>query len=410
MVAGEGWMARGPQWCAILRPWPLSLAIVSQVLMHSAGEGMSMSSEEELLRSLQGRGVDADAQEELQLLRTCVAKSWWTAAKAIVARTHKRSVAHELESVRAEITTLTSNMKQQADEFAAFSAATFRGQTQGLDEVHCAMQWAQNDTHIFLGVKYATRWSAPGAIEIVDLSVKITPSAFELEGFGHHSSIRKRYTVELPLFADADPERSSWSAASVGRMTATICKAKAERWPRLTKSKGKSKHQITSWLDMEERWAAKQEPVKKSEQKKSGGKHKDKATKEPTQPPQSSKSSSTQSSGKEKGQRLHVPWRKKLLRWWRHAVPRLQKALPYLLLVGGGLTLALAFYLWQAGGTGSQVTAKPTSRLVEAAAAESVGADEFSEKAVGEPQIQGAAEARYETEVPASLQHRPDED
>lgn len=377
-----------------------------------------MSSEEELLRSLQGRRVDADAQEELQLLRTCVAKSWWTAAKAIVAHTHKRSVVHgsrELESVRAEVTALTGNLKQQADEFAAFAAAAFRGHTQGLDEVNCAMQWAQNDTHIFLGVKYATRWSAPGAIEIVDLHVEIKPSAFELEGFGHHSSIRKRYTVNLPLFADVDPQRSTWSAASVGRMTATICKAKAERWSRLTKAKGKSKHQITSWLDMEERWAAKHDS-KKSEQKKSGGKQE--ASKEPKkQPLQSSKSSSSPSPGKEKGQRLHVPWRRKLLRWWRHAVPpRLRKALPYLLLIVGGLTLALAFYLWQAGGAGSRLPAKPTSRLVKAAAVEAVVEDdghihvpESSAEAFCAPEIHGVVESECETDVQASLQHRPDE-
>ena len=38
---------------------------------------------------------------------------------------------------------------------------------EGLDEVHCALQWAQNSTTVFLGVKYATRWAAPGAIEAI---------------------------------------------------------------------------------------------------------------------------------------------------------------------------------------------------------------------------------------------------
>ena len=41
-------------------------------------------------------------------------------------------------------------------------------------EVPCALQWAQNSTTIFLGVKYASRWSAPGAIEVADVGVNIT--------------------------------------------------------------------------------------------------------------------------------------------------------------------------------------------------------------------------------------------
>lgn len=378
---------------------------------------MAMSSEKDLLQSLQGRDVERDAQEELQLLRTCVARSWWTAAKAIVARTHKRSDVHgvqELESVQVEVKKLTGELKQQADEFATFAAATFRGQTRGLDEVRCAMQWAQNDTHVFIGVKYATRWSAPGAIEIVDLNVKIGPSAFELEGFGHHSSIRKRYMVDLPLFADVHPEQSSWSAASVGRMTATICKAKAERWSRLTKAKGKSKHQITSWLDMEERWAVKQDSGKKSNEKKSGKKQDD--SKEPKkQSSQSSKSPSSPPTSKDKNQRVHLPWRRKLLRWWKFVNPQLRKALPYLLLIAGGLALAFALYLWQAGATASQTPVK-SSRLVEAAPVVAMAEGdkhiqvvESSTEASRAAEIQGIAKRSCSTDGCANLQHRPDE-
>lgn len=118
------------------------------------------------------------------------------------------------------------------------------------------MQWAQNSSAVFLAVKYATRWSAPGAIEVVDIKVNISSCCFELEGFGHHSNIRKRYVADLPLYADLLPNLSTWSAASVGRLTATLQKAQDSKWPRLTKGKGKdaSKHQIGKWLDMQERW------------------------------------------------------------------------------------------------------------------------------------------------------------
>merc|ERR1712146_164898 len=97
---------------------------------------------------------------------------------------------------------------------------------------------------------------------------------------------------------------------------------------KVNEDKGQVEASDYELVGLEERWTAKHDTSKKSEKKKSGGKHEaGKESKEPKkQPSQSSKSSSSSSPGKEKGQRLHVPWRRKLLRWWRHAVPRLRKA------------------------------------------------------------------------------------
>jgi len=321
-------------------PWPvLGLSwVLGQVFVREVGAGTSASEEALLQRLRDSDGAEVDGTDDLQLLRTCVSRSWWTAARAVVARTHKGGASSELELLQKEVTSLTSDLKQTADEFSAFSAATFRDQTQGLVEVNCAMQWAQNSTFVFLGVKYATRWSAPGAIEISDVSVNITPSVFQLEGFGHHSSIRKRYTIDLPLFADVVPEQSSWSAASVGRMTATFRKQKAERWARLPKATSKSKHQITSWLDMEERWA--DENVDEAKESKSKEK---KAKKETVE----AKKETSPSAKKEKGQRVHTPWRKKLQRWWKQMQKLMRNNWPHLLLIVPGLLLMLfAGYLF----------------------------------------------------------------
>jgi len=306
--------------------------------VREVGAGAAWSEETLLQRLRDPQGAEVDGNDDLELLRTCVSKSWWSAARAIVARTHERGGSSELDVLKKEVTSLTNNLKQRADEFSTFAAATFRGQTQGLDEVNCAMQWAQNSTFVFLGVKYATRWSAPGAIEISDLSVNITAPVFQLEGFGHHSSIRKRYSVDLPLFADVVPEHSTWSAASVGRMTATLQKAKAEKWPRLTKAKSKSKHQITSWLDMEERWAEDVKKVEKAKENKSSEKK------------EAKKAEASPSPKKEKGQRLHTPWRKKLSRWWKQTEKGIRKNWPYLLIVLGGLMLLFAGYNFFAPG------------------------------------------------------------
>ena len=234
--------------------------VVLILAVHASSSVPEFQSEDAFLQGLEDPGIEsAILSSSLQWMRTCVANSWWKAARAIVSRTHLQKPldgeSSGLAALSAEVRALIKDVKQQADQFAEYADATFRGHRQGLDDVPCALQWAQNSTTVFLAVKYASRWSAPGAIEITDVSVNVTDDTFVLAGFGHHSNIRKRYFVDLPLFADVVPSRSSWSAASVGRATATIHKAQAGKWSRLTRATDKSKHQITSWLDMEERWS-----------------------------------------------------------------------------------------------------------------------------------------------------------
>lgn len=268
------------------------------------------ASERELLARL--REASYPGGNELVMLRLCISRSWWDAARELVSQVHARSASGaELASIKDDVTSLLDGVKRRADDFAVFANQVYRTQTQGLNEVQCALQWAQNSTAVFLGVKYAARWSAPGAIEIADLSVKMNSCCFELEGYGHHSSVRKRYIVNLTLFGDIDAAKSSWSASSVGRMTATLQKAVAGRWSRLAKTKEKAKlPAITTWLDMEEKWA--------HELKATSGDNKAKVAKPSPRPaPRTNK----EGSSTQKAKRVRTPWRKLLLRQWRRLVP-----------------------------------------------------------------------------------------
>jgi len=264
------------------------------------------SSESELLAHLQdasaaGSADAAEHEHELKLLRFCISRSWFAAARDLVSRAHARvsaegTAAESFAPIRDEVSRLLADVKKQADVFGSFAEATYRVQTAGLDEVACAVQWAQNSTTVFVGVKYAVRWSAPGAIEVVDVDVNITTDEFHLNGYGHHSGIRKRYMVDLALFGAIDPTLSSWSAASVGRATATLWKATPGVWARLVKNKDKSRHSFTKWLDMQEKWAieldnytqdvrqAAEKKADSSKKKESPPKKKDKDDKEKDKP------------------------------------------------------------------------------------------------------------------------------
>eukprot|EP00747_Dinoflagellata_sp_TGD_P167491 gnl/TRDRNA2_/TRDRNA2_191987_c0_seq1.p1 gnl/TRDRNA2_/TRDRNA2_191987_c0~~gnl/TRDRNA2_/TRDRNA2_191987_c0_seq1.p1 ORF type:complete len:411 (-),score=78.78 gnl/TRDRNA2_/TRDRNA2_191987_c0_seq1:130-1362(-) len=233
--------------------------------------GRAWESERDLVAFLSGLPKASKIDDEIELLHFCVSRSWWPAARQVVALAHARGSSKPgagkaaapgetgIAVLHNAVTKLVKTLKASADELDVFAASTYRDQTKGgtyaADAVHCALQWAQNATHVFLAVKYARRWSAPsGFVEESDLRVNTTSCCFHLEGSGHHSEIHKRYLVNVTFFEDVRPEGSTWAAAAAGRMTATFPKATEKHWPRLTMSKNKTAHPISKWVDMQERW------------------------------------------------------------------------------------------------------------------------------------------------------------
>ena len=64
-------------------------------------------------------------------------------------------------------------------------------------QVSPAFQWAQNSSHLFLQIKFAQRWNAPGALEVENSSVVVSDCCFSFSGHGEHSMIRKEYKLFL---------------------------------------------------------------------------------------------------------------------------------------------------------------------------------------------------------------------
>merc|ERR1711959_832484 len=91
----------------------------------------------------------------------------------------------------------------------------------------------QNDTCVFLTVKYTVRWNAPGALEATDIVVDMGGANFNFTGLGKHSNNKYRYTLGLNLFDNIVESASTWSAASVGKLSVTLRKKWGRKWPRL---------------------------------------------------------------------------------------------------------------------------------------------------------------------------------
>ncbi|CBZ51203.1 conserved hypothetical protein [Neospora caninum Liverpool] len=115
-----------------------------------------------------------------------------------------------------------------------------------------AFQWAQSPVEVFLNIKFAYRWSSPGALSVVDPLFASDTQSFAFSGVGTHSGIKKKYSLSLALFDEIIPEATRWSFASVGKVVVTLQKKKMGVWDRLTEDKAKISN-MNVWWDMKEK-------------------------------------------------------------------------------------------------------------------------------------------------------------
>merc|ERR550514_123424 len=77
---------------------------------------------------------------------------------------------------------------------------------------------------------------------------------FILDGMGSHSGVTKQYVLDIELMDYIDTARSSWQAASVGKMTVTIAKLHVgKHWPRLLSDKSKKIPNMGQWSAIQEK-------------------------------------------------------------------------------------------------------------------------------------------------------------
>merc|ERR1719352_1942475 len=118
-------------------------------------------------------------------------RQWWSLSRDLVAQSHTQTVDLSV-SVRKAVRTL----KDEADELLR----TLNPKYGLAQQVSPAFQWAQNDTCIFLTVKYTVRWNAPGALEVTEPSVNTSYNVFNFSGLGKHSNNKYKYTLAVGLF------------------------------------------------------------------------------------------------------------------------------------------------------------------------------------------------------------------
>jgi hypothetical protein len=168
-------------------------------------------------------------------------RGWFDAAKVLLRllRTRGEAVA-TLASVRARATTI----RDEATEVINLMRV---GANAEATDVNCAFQWAQKPEAIYLNVKFSSRIDGPVTVLNVDNEkVSLTNDSLIFEAVGRQKP--KTFKLNLTFYGEIVPESSSWSFASVGRMSFTIAKKERETWPRLLTGKAKPKN-MYAWYE-----------------------------------------------------------------------------------------------------------------------------------------------------------------
>merc|ERR1719277_2400579 len=245
-----------------MRPWGrlVGLLLAGGPAAAGAASPFAAAGDEEAARQLADT-VDLKTLSSADFAFLIKEKRWLPAAQRLLSRAQETPldfsapVRSAVSAVRKELDDLIRSLDKKYGEAS---------------QVSPAFQWAQNSSHIFLQVKFAQRWNAPGALEVENTTVVVSDCCFSFKGFGEHSMIRKEYKLFLQFLDAVSEERSSWHMAAAGRLTATVAKARPRAWERLLRSENVKPENMGVWRDMQEKW--KSELASLSDKKRKGAK------------------------------------------------------------------------------------------------------------------------------------------
>jgi hypothetical protein len=130
-----------------------------------------------------------------------------------------------------------------------------------LADINPAYQWAQSTDELFLSVKFAHKLDTPGTLNVEAKNVTLLEDRLELFA----TDGRKNFRLAMNFLKDVVPEESSWSMASVGRMSFQIKKKQPvgtpSKWSRLLKDRKRVPNQHF-WLAMHEKYAKELDKVR----------------------------------------------------------------------------------------------------------------------------------------------------
>ena len=144
-------------------------------------------------------------------------RGWWDAAKQML-RT-MRKAGHAVGTMQ-DVRGAATRIRDQATDIINLMRV---GANAEETVVNAAFQWAQRPEFIYLNVKFASRIDGPvTCLNVDNEKVTLTNNSLLFEAVGRQKP--KTFRLNLTFNKEIDPEASTWSFASVGRISFTIAK------------------------------------------------------------------------------------------------------------------------------------------------------------------------------------------
>ncbi|CAM9713904.1 unnamed protein product [Ascophyllum nodosum] len=115
-----------------------------------------------------------------------------------------------------------------------------------------AFEWAQSGEWVYINAKMSHKLDAPATLNVVSEGVEMSDRSLKFAASKDH----KRFALDLALHANIDPDPSSISWGSVGRVTFTLKKATGGVvWPSLLAEGQKKPVNMHVWWSKQEEYA-----------------------------------------------------------------------------------------------------------------------------------------------------------
>ena len=185
--------------------------------------------------------IDVSNGREMQFSQA-VRSGFWTCAKSILASIQLSHVADYASAFDVEQRVILKEIASLKSEIAKL---------QPVPSINCPFKWAQSSTEIMLSVKFSHKIDAPATLNVIAKNVSLTSDRLVLLA----TNGAKNFHLDITFMDAVVPAESTWSMASVGRMTFSIKKLQPpSRWSSLTRD-NKKLPQMHIWWEIQEKFS-----------------------------------------------------------------------------------------------------------------------------------------------------------
>ena len=186
-----------------------------------------------------------EIKSDNKCLENLVSKGLYKSADYLIQELSKRQIKY-----KDQIKSANSNASKKLKEIYN----NFRFEEKDYIAASPAFQWAQSGDNVFIEIKYAHRFDAPGCLDVKKEKVDVEGNVLNFTAYCIQGDTPIKFSLSLDLFEEVNQELSTFTSNSVGRYQVTLRKRESSYWKSLLKKQAESPSNMRMWLEMREKY------------------------------------------------------------------------------------------------------------------------------------------------------------